>query len=56
MVREDAESFSGNLYQLLLLQAKDCPEMISWINWREYISPEIVNDIISLICSAQHFR
>ena len=27
--REDTESFSVNLlYQLLLLQAKDCPEMI----------------------------
>ena len=25
--REDAESLNGNLYQLLLLQAKDCPEM-----------------------------
>ena len=47
--REDAESLSGNLYQLLLLQAKYCPEMISWINKREYISPEIINDIISLM-------
>ncbi|XP_065900823.1 zinc finger MYM-type protein 1-like [Dysidea avara] len=47
--REDAESFSGNLYQLLLPQAKDCPEMISWLNRREYISPEIVNEIITLM-------
>ena len=35
--REDTESFSGNLYQLLLLQVKDCPEMISWIHRKEYI-------------------
>lgn len=44
---EDIVSFSGNLYQLLLLQAKDCPEMIPWLNRKEYISPEIVNEIIS---------
>ena len=31
------------------LVAKYCPEMISWINKREYISPEIINDIISLM-------
>ena len=45
--KEDIEAFSGNLYQLLLLQAKDCPQMISWLNRKEYISPEIVNEIIS---------
>ena len=45
--REDTASFSGNLYQLLLLQAKDCPEMISWLHLKDYISPEIVNEIIS---------
>ena len=32
--REDTESFNGNLYRLLLLQAKDCPEMISWLHHR----------------------
>ena len=47
--RKDAESFSGNLYQLLLLQAKDFPEMISWLHWKDYISPEIVNEIISSV-------
>ena len=44
--REDTESFSSNLYQLLLLSAKDCPEMISWLCQKDYISPEIVNEII----------
>ena len=29
--KEDVEAFSGNLYQLLLLQAKECPEMIPWL-------------------------
>jgi len=45
--KEDTESFSGNLYQLLLLQAKDFPEMIPWLHRKDYISSEIVNEIIS---------
>ena len=45
--REDTESFNGNLYRLLLLQAKNCPEMISWLHQKEYISPEIVNELIT---------
>ena len=45
--KEDLESFNGNLYQLLLLQAKECPEMIPWLKRKEYISPEIVNEIIT---------
>ena len=43
---EDSESFEGNLYQILLLQAQDCPEMKVWLRHREYISPEIVNEVI----------
>ena len=43
---EDAESFEGNLYQLLLLQAKDCPDMGAWLRRREYISPDIINELI----------
>lgn len=45
---EDSIAFEGNLYQLLLLQAKDCPQMGTWLKKREYISPEITNEIISL--------
>ena len=52
--REDAESFIGNFYQLLLLQERDCPEMISRINQTEYISPEILSHY-GQMCSAQHF-
>ena len=44
--KEDIQAFGGNLYQLLLLQAKDNPQMISWLKRKEYISPEIVNEII----------
>lgn len=39
--------FNSNLYQLLLLQAKDCPEMVSWLHQKGCIFPEIVNEIIS---------
>ena len=28
---ESAEAFQGNLYQLLLLQAEECPEMNVWL-------------------------
>lgn len=44
---EDMHSFEGNLYQLLLLQAEECPEMKAWLSRREYISPEIINEIIT---------
>ena len=43
---EDIQSFEGNLYQLLLLQAQDYPDMTTWLHKKEYISPEIVNEII----------
>ena len=44
---EDAESFEGNLYQLLLLEARDSTEMGAWLRRREYISPDIINELIS---------
>ena len=43
---EDIQLFEGNLYQLLLLQAQDYPDMTTWLHKKEYISPEIVNEII----------
>lgn len=46
---EDSESFEGNLYQLLLLQAQDCPDMTMWLRNKEYISPEIVNELIKMM-------
>jgi len=33
----------------LFIQAKSSPEMILWLNQREYISPEIVNEIITIM-------
>ena len=46
---ESAEAFQGNLYQLLLLQAEECPNMKSWLQNREYISPAIVDEIVRLM-------
>ena len=45
---EDIQYFEGNLYQLLL-HAEDCPEMKTWLRKKEYISPEIVNEIIMMM-------
>ena len=45
---EDSESFEGNLYQLLLMQAQDHPQMKSWLYRKEYISPVIVNDLCTI--------
>ena len=46
---EDTESFNVNLYQLLLLRAEDCPQLLTWLHKREYISPEIVNELIAIM-------
>ena len=46
---EDTENFEGNLYQLLLLQAQDSPQMKTWLRRKEYISPEIVNELIMIM-------
>ena len=43
---KSSEAFQGNLYQLLLMQAEDCPKMNAWLQKREYISPKITNELI----------
>ena len=50
--REDSESFEGNLYQLLLLQSNDSPQLASWLKKREYISPQILNEMTALCGNA----
>ena len=49
---EDPETFEGNLYQLLLLEAQECPQMKTWLHRKEYISPEIVNELIMMMGQA----
>lgn len=46
---EDVGSLDGNLYRLLLLRSEDCPELKSWVYKKEYTSPDIVNEIISIM-------
>ena len=52
---EDSISLEGNLPQLLLLQAKDYARLGSLLKKREYISPEIINEIIK-ICGQMILR
>ena len=49
---ERAESFEGNLYQLLLLEASGDCKMKAWLEKREYISPDIINEMIKLMGTA----
>ena len=46
---EDVQSMEGNMYQLLLLQAQECPDMHTWLCKKEYKSPEIVNELITIM-------
>ena len=46
---EDVNNLEGNFYQLLLLQAEELPELKSWILKKEYTSPEILNEIITIM-------
>ena len=47
---ENVDNLEGNFYQLLLLQAAQCPEQLkSWILRKEYTSPEILNEIIIIM-------
>ena len=52
---EDSISFEGNLYQLLLLQSKECTPVGFWLKKREYLSPEVINNIIT-ICGQMILR
>lgn len=45
---ESVEWFEGNLSQLLLLQAQDHPKMKTWLQEKEYLSPEIINKIMMM--------
>ena len=44
-----SEVSEGNLYQLLLLRSEDNNRMGLWLKKREYISPDIVNEIVVLM-------
>ena len=46
---EDVDHLDGNFYKLLLLRADDCPELKSWIYKKEYTSPDIINEVITIM-------
>ena len=39
----------GNLYQLMKLQAEDCPQLQAWLRSNKYQSPEIINELLELM-------
>lgn len=45
----DHEEIEGNLMQLLLLQAKHCPDFKQFIKDKYYLSNDKVNEMISLM-------
>ena len=44
-VRAHKES-EGNLYQLLLLRSEDDPSLSQWLKRKDYVSPEVINELI----------
>ena len=44
------EQIEGNLIQLLLLRSEDCSELKQWIKEKHYLSSEILNEMLSLMC------
>ena len=44
---ESADTLDGNLYQLLLLLSENNRPMKEWLSKIEYISPDIVNELIT---------
>ena len=45
---ESTESFDGNLYQQLMLEAAD-DKMKAWIDKKQYLSPVITNEMINIM-------
>ena len=46
---KDEES---NLYQLLKLRCEDCPELSGWLKKHQYMSHDIINELITLMGKA----
>ena len=49
---ETSDSFEGNLYQLLLLRAEGNDMMSAWLRRKEYLYPDIMNEIIVMMGKA----
>ena len=46
---ESIESFEGNLYQLLLLEAAGDDKMKAWLDKKQYLFPVITNEMINIM-------
>ena len=42
----------GNLLQLLILHSEDDEDVLSWLNDRKYLSPDILNEQIRLMADS----
>ena len=42
----------GNLMQLLLLRSNDCPHLKDWMKEKNYLSSDILNEIIGLMSNS----
>ena len=47
-IRGHKES-EGNLIQLLYLRSDDCPKLSKWLRNQQYLSPEIINELITIM-------
>ena len=47
-IRGHKES-EGNLLQLLHLRSDDCPKLVRWLRNQQYMSPEIINEVIAIM-------
>ena len=43
------DEVDGNLYQLLLLRSNDCPQLKTWQAEKNYFSPDILNEQITIM-------
>ena len=39
----------GNLFQMMKTTAEDIPEILKWLELKHYQSPQIINEIVSLM-------
>ena len=46
---EDGAEVNSNLYQLLMLRAEEDPNVLEWIQTKQYMSPRIQNEMIEAL-------
>ena len=46
---EDGAEVNSNFYQLLMLRAEEDPEVLEWIQTKQYMYPRIQNEMIEAL-------